>query len=104
MLLPGLRFLTKCQTTEEEGLLNVAFNALPPGGDSGSGSNPDFCQDLEMLLFGLGSYSSCVYSKASESFVNGILGSISDKCLQHVSLLSERANCNHLSSLSNILI
>jgi hypothetical protein len=83
------------------GLIKCCFYALPPGGDSGSGSNPDFCQDLEKLLFGLGSYSSCVYSKASDSFENEIEDSIVIKTLKmYGSLLPER-NLRHCHSPSS---
>ena len=75
--------------------IKCCLYVLPPGGDSGSGSNPDFCQDLEKFLFGLGSYSSCVYSKASESFENGIGDSVRDKGPQYGSLLPERIRCHH---------
>lgn len=77
---------------------------LPPGGDSDSDLNPDCCQDLEKFLFGLGSYSSCVYSKASESFENRIEDSVRDKGPLYGSLLPERIYCHHHSLLATFSV
>lgn len=70
-------------------LIKCCFYALPPGDNSGSGLRPDFCQDLEKRLFGLGSYSSCVNSRASDRFENEVEHTVSDKELTLCGCLRE---------------